>query len=259
VIDTAQTPTVRVPAVHEMTDGDAARLHRLVRGARFLVSQPIRDDYRDLPLGTRQLTAQLPAGAAVVTVPSIRYGGLHPFQAALRVPGVDEEPPLVAYHDVRTLARAAGLPTATRLDAPSVRSIADASVAELRRREAELDVAASDLLVSPDADLMRTVNHPGNRVWLPLGARVLEALGVDAPVTDPQRPLLSGVIAPRVDWVLEAWGSSAAAHDAWTVGGADLAVGEVEEAHRDWYARTPRFVAAAVTRLAPLVSAWRAT
>ncbi|MFY0104477.1 WcbI family polysaccharide biosynthesis putative acetyltransferase, partial [Acinetobacter baumannii] len=77
-------------------------------------------------------------------VPSLRFGGLHPFQAAIRVPGVDEDSPLVAYHDVRLLAEAAGLPVAATLPVEAVRSVAEDSLAELRRREAlGVDVVAS--------------------------------------------------------------------------------------------------------------------
>ncbi|MFJ6653285.1 WcbI family polysaccharide biosynthesis putative acetyltransferase [Microbacterium sp. NPDC091313] len=251
-------PTVRVPAVHELTADDAGRLHGLLARAAFLVVQPIHDDYHDLPLGTRQLRAALPAGAACVVVPNVRFAGLHPFQAALRVPGVDEDPPVVAYHDVRVLAEAAGLPLGERLGRDAVRAIAAESVAELRRREQATDVAASDLFTAPDFALMRTVNHPGNAVWMPLAERVLAALGTGTPPTDPGRPLLAAVQAPREEWVIEAWGSSEPPRDHWVVEGAPVAADEVSAAHREWYRAHPEVVTSALTRLAPLLAHWRA-
>lgn len=259
VVSNEDHPGVRVPAVHEMDAADADRLHRLLAGAAFLVVQPIRDDYRALPLGTSQLRAALPPGARTVVVPSLRYGGLHPFQAAIRVPGVDEDPPLVAYHDVRTLADVAGLPVAAELPRAVVRAVADDSLAELRRREEiGVDVVASDLYDEVVPDLARTVNHPGNAVFLPLGERIVAALGAPGTAVDPGRPILAGVQAPLEPWVVDAWGLDAEPRRDWIVAGERLDPDAVVDAHRRWYAQHPEFVAAAVERLAPLLRRWRA-
>jgi hypothetical protein len=253
-----EVPTVRVPAVHEMTADDARRLHTLLSRAAFLVAQPIHDDYHDLPLGTRQLRAGLPAGAASVVVPNVRFAGLHPFQAALRVPGVDEDPPVVAYHDVRVLAQAAGLPVADTLGPAAVRAVAAESLSQLRRREREADVVASDLFSRPNFSLMRTVNHPGNAVWLPLAERVLRMLRADAAATDPGRPLLAAVQAPREEWVADAWGAHGDVRRHWLVDGVAVDPADIAEAHRAWYRAHPAFVASAVERLAPVLALWRA-
>lgn len=259
VIASEALPAIRIPAVHELTATDAVRLHDVLARASFLVAQPVRDDYRGLPLGTAQLRASLPSDARVVLVPSIRYAGLHPFQAVLRVPGFESDPPLVAYHDVRLLAEAAGLPVARELPAESVREVAADSIAELRRREAlGLDVAASDLFTPVVADLARTVNHPGNAVFLPLGERVVAALGAPGRAVDPGRPILVGVRAPLEEWVVGAWNLDAEPQPDWTVEGEILPTATVSEAHRAWYAERPEFVAAAVTRIAPLLHRWRA-
>ncbi|MDI9891165.1 WcbI family polysaccharide biosynthesis putative acetyltransferase [Microbacterium sp. IEGM 1404] len=259
VVSNDTHPGVRVPAVHEMDAADAERLHRLLAGASFLVVQPIRDDYRGLPLGTAQLRAALPAHARTVVVPSLRYGGLQPFQAAIRVPGVDEDPPLVAYHDVRLLAEAAGLPVAPVLPPDVVRAVAEDSLAELRRREdLGVDVVASDLYAPVVADLARTVNHPGNAVFLPLGERIVAALGAPGTAVDPGRPILAGVRAPLEPWVVEAWDLDAEPRPDWIVAGEMLDARTVAEAHRGWYAAHPEFVTAAVERLAPLLRRWRA-
>lgn len=259
VISGGDHPAVRIPAVHEMDAADAERLHRLLAGAAFLIVQPIRDDYRGLPLGTAQLRRALPSAARTVVVPSLRYGGLHPFQAAIRVPGIDEDPPLVAYHDVRLIAEAAGLPVATDLPRAAVRAVAEDSVSELRRREdLGVDVVASDLYAPVVADLARTVNHPGNAVFLPMGERIVAALGAPGTAVDPGRPILAGVQAPLEPWVVEAWDLDAEPRRHWIVGGERLDAEVVADAHRGWYAAHPAFVTAAVERLAPLVHRWRA-
>ncbi|WIM73517.1 WcbI family polysaccharide biosynthesis putative acetyltransferase [Corynebacterium suedekumii] len=51
-----------------------------------LVTQPIRDSYRDLPLGTAELAALLPDGARTIIYPVLRYDGLFPYQAIIRDP-----------------------------------------------------------------------------------------------------------------------------------------------------------------------------
>lgn len=255
VMDAPDRRFVRVPAVHEMTAEDAERLHEVVSAAHTVVSQPVRDDYHGLPLGTRQVAAA--TSARVLTVTPVRFGGLHPFQAAVRVPGVEENPPLVAYHDVRTLAAAAGIPVVSALQPDAVRAIGRASVEELRRREAATDVPVSDLFDSVTADHARTVNHPGNAVWLPLGARVLDVLGAPGGVTAPGRPLLNAVRAPIAPEVVDAWSLPDEPRDHWIIEGVEVDDAEVRAAHTDWYASHPEFVVVAVDRLAALLSVWR--
>ncbi|OZD33322.1 peptide ABC transporter ATPase [Rhodococcus sp. 06-1477-1B] len=259
VVASEKLPAVRIPAVHELDADDAVRLHALLAGAAFLVSQPIRDDYRGLPLGTAQLRASLPAAARVVLVPAIRFAGLHPFQSVLRLPAFPEDPPLVAYHDVRTVAEAAGLSVPSRLPASIVHAIADASLTELRRREdLGLDVAASDLFSPVVDDLARTVNHPGNALFLPLGERIVAALGSPGSAVDPGRPILASVRAPLESWVVDAWNLDAAPRPDWIIGGETVAADTVREAHLSYYAERPALLAAVVERLAPLLRTWSA-
>lgn len=256
VMDAPKHRFMRVPAVHEMTAADAARLHEIAGLADVVVSQPIRDDYRDLPLGTRQIAAV--TDARVMTVPPVRFAGLHPFQSAFRVPGVEGDPPVVAYHDVRTLAAAAGIPVVAALAPAEVRAVGQTSIDTLRLREQTADVAVSDLFDSVTADHMRTVNHPGDAVWMPLGARMLEMLGHTGGPTDPGRPLLNSVRAPLEPEVVDAWGLADEPRAHWIVDGVAVDDAEVRAAHREWYATHPEFVDAAVTRLAPLLDVWRA-
>ena len=44
--------TVRIPPVHELERGDLTHLDALLAVTDVLVTQPVRADYRDLPLGT---------------------------------------------------------------------------------------------------------------------------------------------------------------------------------------------------------------
>lgn len=256
VMDAEDRRFIRVPPVHEMTADDARRLHEVVAAAHTVVTQPVRDDYHDLPLGTRQVAAA--TTARVLTVPPVRFAGLHPFQAAIRVPGVDEDPPLVAYHDVRTLAAAAGLPVASALAPDAVRAVGRASVDILRERERSTDIPVSDLFETVTADHMRTVNHPGNAIWLPLGARILDALWPGEAPVDPGRPLLDSVRAPLVPEVIEAWTLIDEPQEHWSVEGKLVSDAAVREAHLSWYAEHPEFVAAATERLAALLAVWRA-
>lgn len=258
VIDPDRASTVRMPAVHELMPDDARRLHELLPRASFLVSQPVRDDYHDLPLGTRQLRAALRPGVPSLTVTPIRYAGLYPFQFVIRVPGIDALPPLVEYHDVRNLAAAAGLTIEAPVDAAAVRAIADDSLGELRRREAATDVPVSDLFAQPSFAQMRTINHPGNSVFLPVAERILGLLGQGAEPTDPGRPLLCGIEAPREPWVIDAWDFDDAPRPNWQVAGAEVSSDEVREAHLQWYRQHPRFVDAALVRVAPLLARWGA-
>ena len=255
VIDAPDRRFIRVPPVHEMTAEDARRLHDLVPAAHTVITQPVRDDYHDLPLGTRQVAAS--TSARVLTVPPVRFAGLHPFQAAIRVPGVDEDPPVVAYHDVRTLAAAAGIAVSPSIAPDAVRAIGHSSVEVLRTREAAADVRVADLFDTVTADHARTVNHPGNAVWIPLGARVLDALGVEHGPVDPGRPLLDAVRAPLAPEVVQAWDLPDAPRAEWIVEGEIVDDAEVRAAHAAWYAAHPEFVAAAIERLAPLLAVWR--
>lgn len=257
VIASDALPAVRIPAIHELIADDAARLHRLLDGASFLVTQPVRDDYRGLPLGTAQLRGSLPAAAHVVTVPAVRFAGLHPFQAVLRLPAFPEDPPLVAYHDVRTVAAATGLAIPDALAPAAVHAIAEASRAELRRREAlGLDVVASDLFDPVIDDLARTVNHPGNAVFLPLGERIVSALGAPGTAVDPGRPILAAVRAPLEDWVVDAWNLDAEPRLDWIVAGETIPAAVVREAHLSYYAERPALLAAVVERMTPLLRTW---
>lgn len=240
---------VRMPPVHELTAEDLPHLHGLLARCDVLVAQPVRDGYRDLPLGTSQLAARLPRGARTIRVPVVRYNGLHPYAAIVRHPDdMARVPPMVPYHDLRTLAAAAGRPPAGPPGAEVLRGIARRSVAELARRERDTDVGVSDRLAGLGAAAAHTLNHPGNPVLIALARRVQEALGGPVDAADPGRVLLGGVRAPLSAEVVDALGLDAVPRPGWTVDGAPVDDDAVRAAQLAWYREHPQWVAAGLRR-----------
>src|ERR1700761_5821746 len=120
-------------------------LERLLARCAVVLTQPIRDDYRGLPVGTRQVAATVGPAVRLLRWPVIRYTGLHPYSAIVRHPqDMSAVPPVVPYHDLRTLSAAAGRrgplvnPTTYAL-----RALAQDSARELARRERRTDVGVS--------------------------------------------------------------------------------------------------------------------
>ncbi|WP_066039300.1 WcbI family polysaccharide biosynthesis putative acetyltransferase [Herbiconiux solani] len=241
--------TVRIPPVHELTAADLAPLRAWLARADHVVLQPIRDGYRGLPIGTRELLAETRPGTGSAIVPVIRFAGLYPRHLIIRPPSdTSLVPPLVAYHDAAILAKAAGIalpPLTTR----AIRAVAEASLAELREREQRHGaVVVSDLFASPGFALMRTINHPGNPIWAELARRVLDTLGIAADVRDPGREILGSVHAPREAAVIEAFGLDEAPRAEWIVDGQSLSTDAVRAAHLAWYAEHPDAVQAGLVR-----------
>lgn len=260
LLDANDLRTVRLPAVHELTTADIGALGDLLARTDLLVVQPIADDYRGLPLGSRQLIERLPTGARHAVVPTVRYAGLHPHHLLVHPPGLDDpDPPVVPYHDVRTLVSAmwarSGRQEVTQptLSPDTVTAVAATSVAELARREQQAGgVRVSDLLAHPTAAAMRTINHPGNAVLAPLAARIRDALGLPARVPGVTRPLLDGVHAPLDAAVVAAHGLTDRPTPAWRVGEKRITTADVRRAHLRWYAERPAMLDAALARSGPL-------
>lgn len=246
---------VRLPPVHEMTRSDVPPLLRWLERADVFVSQPIRDGYRGLPIGTRELARA--TRARLVVVPVVRSARLYPAQAIIRPPSDPSlVPPVVPYHDLRTLAAAARLRGRAELSPTAVRAVADASLGELRARERRHGaVVVSDLLAEDGFAAMRTINHPGNAVLAGLARRVREAAGLDGGVADPGRPLLDAVHAPREAAVVAALGLDDEPREHWLVDGAPVATEAVREAHLRWYEDHPDAVAAGLQRHAATLAA----
>lgn len=233
---------VRVPPVHELEADDLVPLRALLCRTTLLLSQPVRDDYRGLPLGTAQVAALLAPGGTTVRWPVVRYAGLHPWQAIVRAAD-GAQPPVVPYHDLRTLTGCA--PVGADLVA-AARHSRDALAARERR---DTDVAVSDLLEGLGAAVVHTLNHPGNALLIALARRVQAAVGAVEDAADPGRELLGGVRAPLEPEVLDALGlDPSAARPHWVVGGEPLDAEVVRRAQAAWYAERPDVVAAGRTR-----------
>ena len=260
-LDTLPDPpyrTVRVPPVHELDAADLPYLDALLGRTSLLLSQPIRDDYRGLPIGTAQLAARLPAGAAVLRWPVIRYAGLYPFHVIARRPADRSVvPPVVPYHDVRTVA--AALSGRSPLDPwdvdvtpEALRAVAESSIAELAEREhRDTDVAVSDVFAAAGRDAAHAINHPGNTVLTVLADRILEACGVSGRVRLDGAALLGSVYAPLEQRVLDAQGIAGRPRDTWWFHGASIDPERVHRVHMEWYRHNDDFPVLAVQRHGP--------
>ena len=238
--------SVRIPPVHELAADEVPLLERLLQRAAIVLTQPIADGYRGMPVGAAQVRDLAPRARTVVW-PVVFYAGLHPWQL-VHHDAEFGDPPLVPYHDARTVLRAAGSELPTRPGvAPRVSSW---SIDELRRREeAAGAVPVSDLVLESGAAAMRTVNHPANPVLVALARRLQEVLDLPASAVDPGRPLLDVLHAPVSADVLVALGlDPAAARDDWLVSGELVPTADVEQAQLAWLAERPRLVADIVSR-----------
>ncbi|WP_424464307.1 WcbI family polysaccharide biosynthesis putative acetyltransferase [Pseudoclavibacter helvolus] len=252
---------VRTPPVHELEPGDLPSLEAWLDRASVLVAQPVRDDYRGLPVGTRQLTARLRAGARTALFPVIRFAGLYPFQAIIRPPSdTSLVPPLVPYHDLRTLAEAAGVDALPGGASPAaISAVAAESIRQLRvREERHGTVPVAELFERPSFAQARTINHPGNPVWLETARRVRERLGLPEIELRLDREILNSIHAPREPEVIEAWGLDADPTDSWTVDGAQVETERIREAHLGWYRAHPDAVAEGLSRHGATMEALRA-
>ena len=247
--------TVRIPPVHELTQQDLPQLDELLGQAEVLLSQPIRQDYRDLPVGTRQLAERLNSTARVFRWPVIRYAGLYPFQVIVRRPADRSlTPPVVPYHDLRTIAAArAGRPPDDPWDvevsAEQIRTVAAISRDELATREArDCDVGISDQLAGLGTEAAHTINHPGNPVLIALAQRILDHLGAGLTAGSVDTVLLSSVTAPLEARVLDALGLAGTPRPDWCQHGARIAADDVHTAQLRWYDRNRDFLELAVQR-----------
>ncbi|WP_345427127.1 WcbI family polysaccharide biosynthesis putative acetyltransferase [Pseudonocardia xishanensis] len=240
---------VRIPPVHELERSDLPHLDTLLTRTAFLFSQPVRDDYRGLPLGTGELATRAPR-ARVVRWPVIRHPALHPWSAIVRHPRDPAVvPPVVPYHDLRVLAEAAGLAVDHEPGPAALREVGERGIAELARREArDADVGVSDLLTGLGAVAAHTLNHPGNPVLVALARRLQAAVGAPADAADPGRELLGGIRAPLDAAVVAAWGLDAEPRPDWEVHGEPVSHRTLRAAHLRWYADHPEWLAAGLTR-----------
>lgn len=235
----------RIAPVHELEAKDMGWFLDLVARADVLVTQPIRDNYRGLPVGTRQLRTS----ARRVVVPVLRFDGLMPYQAIIRDP-VDPalNPPVVPYHDLRTLAAAAGYAGAAAPSPDALRRAAAMSVEQMRVRErAHGAVVVSDYLET--TPVWHTVNHPDNATLAFMASRVLEALGLSDAPTAPDYEMLGGLDAPIDAAAADALGVTVTGRDRWRERGAGVIdADEIRAAQLEFYRQRPALVAHGLQR-----------
>ncbi len=246
--DAPQAPcsSVRIPPVHELAADEVPFLGRLLRRCDVLVVQPVADGYHDLPLGTGDVVRTAENGRPTHTVvfPVFRFVGVYPYQVVTGAPEL--QPPVVPYHDLRTLLRAAGRPAPPPLDADRVEAVTRWSLGELQRREdASGTLPVHDLVRSAGVGAANTINHPGNAVLVGLARRVQVALGWPQTATDPGFELLDSVHTPLEAAVRDALQPSAPVRAGWRVGGEDIPDETVVDEQLAWYATHPE----AVTRI----------
>ena len=235
----------RIAPVHELEAADMGWFLDLVARADVLVTQPIRDNYRGLPVGTRQLRTS----ARRVVVPVLRFDGLMPHQAIIRDPDDPSlNPPVVPYHDLRTLAAAAGYAGAAAPSPDTLRRAAAMSVEQMRVRErAHGAVVVSDYLET--TPVWHTVNHPDNATLAFMASRVLEELGLsDAPVA-PDYEMLGGLDAPIDAAAADALSVSVAGREEWRERDAGVIdADEIRAAQLEFYRERPALVAHGLQR-----------
>lgn len=236
---------VRVPPVHELTAPDVPHLQRTYSAAAILIAQPVRDGYRDLPVGTQEIGRLLGPDARTVVIPVMRWNALHPYQFLARNAEVPD-PPLVPYHDLRTVARAADLPVPTFTD-QQLRAVAVDTATELRRRQAQSGtLPADDLFVEAGAAATNTLNHPGTPVLLGMAERILDRLGSPIPVPDPGRELLRSIFTPIDEHTLVALEIDGEPREHWVLDGQPTSQEDIDRVHRDWLQRHPAALTLAV-------------
>lgn len=242
--------TVRIPPVHELTAEDLPHVRRLLAGTDVLLAQPVRDGYRDLPLGTDEAAALMPSGGRVELFPSVRDNSAHPYQALVHGEGLSD-PPVSPYHDLRLIAATAELPGGPQtLDpgelADSWRRISAGSAAEMARRAAEQNTLDLHDVVQAHPGRFWTLNHPDNALIRTLVSRLRARLGLDDTVDDPGRVLLGSVRAPVDAEVIEALSLPRPAVPHWIIDGSVVEDETVRAAHSRFYAEHPDVVTAGV-------------
>lgn len=249
--------SVRVPPVHEIVATDLRHLRRLLAATDVLLAQPVAEDYRELPLGTAQVRAVLRPRARLILWPVLFDAALFPFQVLARVAGAGD-PPLVPYHDLRTLVEAAtGHRPGTPVSPEPYRRLAETSRQSLAtREEAHGTIRVSHLLDSRTADSFQTINHPGNPLLVATAKIVQRELGLAETATDPGRIMLSSVLTPHEAEVFAALRlAPQAGRHTWVLDGVPVPDEQVREAHLAFYRQHPGFIGEGLSRHADTIAA----
>lgn len=257
-LEAAGIEMLRVPPVFLATPAELAAVHDAVSRCRLLISQPVSEEYPLAGSGTAHLASLLPPGGRLVTIPVVYHVGAFPYQ----VHGYDGEDgrvdaPLTDYHDLRVVRAASkGLTVAETLEhwpvppAGGVRAVHRASLAEIERREAGLDVTCSTLLDRPGA--VWTMDHPSNAVLAEIARAVLRILQLpDDAMRVREREYLAQRRTPVEPAVAEAlgWPTGSTATE-WVIDGERVPNAELFDVQLGFYRQRPDVVSRTLFRAA---------
>ena len=257
-LDAAGIEMLRVPPVFLATPAELSAVHEAVRGCRLLISQPVSEEYPLPGSGTAHLASLLPPGGRLVTFPVVYHVGAFPYQ----VHGYDAadgrvDAPLTDYHDLRAVRAAAqGFTVAETIarwpvpPADGIRAVHRASLAEIERREAELDVACSALLDRPGA--VWTMDHPSNAVLAEIARSVLRILDLpDDTMQVRDREYLAQRRTPVEPAVAQAlgWPTGDSATE-WIIDGQRVPNEELLDVQLEFYRQRPDVVSRTLFRAA---------
>lgn len=248
----------RIPPVHEVGPNEMPALIDELFRTDVLVTQPIRSDYRGLPLGTAQLSAFLPAHAQTIVVPVLRFDGLMPYQAIIRDPADPSlNPPVVPYHDLRILcgiAQDAEHPITANPSAEVLRRTAAMSIEQMRTREqAHGTVPMSDYLAT--TPVWHTINHPNNATLSELARRTAARFLGEVEVHAPDYEMLGETDAPIDQSAAAALNVEVPGRKQWTFRGEVVSDEEIVDKQWEFYRARPGLVAAGVARHADRIAA----
>ncbi|WP_312719212.1 WcbI family polysaccharide biosynthesis putative acetyltransferase [Mobilicoccus sp.] len=258
LVSDADAPYVAVSATSadDLTAADLPTFARLLNHADAFICERLPRGYRGLPIGFDDLLKHLRPGIPIVTFPRVGYAGLHPFQVGRDPAAGLPDPPLVPYHDLRSVAAAEKTvpPEQARHTFPSaqvIREFAAWQLLRIRREESHTDCAIAGSVRGAGLEAVHTVDRPGNTLLLRLARDILAALGVDDTVVDPTTLLYGQYRSPVDPRIAEALGTPEPDTDTWRVNGKELTLDEIRDAQIAWYRGHPEVAKAVVAAEAP--------
>ena len=252
--------TEPIPAAQEIASHDTvARLRQTMAEAKLVIFQPVRNDYRGMPVGSDQITSAAPPDARRLTFPALFYDGIFPYQAYVRATDHSREeiPHLAGYHDLRFVFCAAqGWSTdqarewlrAFRGAPDGLRAWAWHAQQRLATYESGLDIRVTDRLFSAEMHHRSffTVDHPTNGSLGELAARIHAALGLPYDAAPPAHPLVGRYQAPLDADVIAALDLPTSPGTGWMIMDRVHPCEQLLAEHLEHYARHPESVTAAV-------------
>lgn len=242
----AQAPYIAVStrSVDRMTSDDVAPMMRLVNQADAFITERLPSGYRGLPVGVDDLRPHLRPGIPVFTFPRIDYSGLHPYQVGRDPLAGLADPPLVPYHDLRSVAVAAGTRTLEQAwnvlpSARFVREFAAWQLLRLRRVEARTDVGVAGAVRAAGMGAVHTVDRPGDALLVEIAKGIQSCLRVEPTADDHGIGLLGQCRGPVEPNIAEALGLPVPETDAWSMYGRQLTSTDIHVAQVEWYRQHP--------------------